>query len=193
MNASDAVRSAGEPDPEILERLLTRIARQDAAALETLYGLVAPILLAVLMRMLRRRDLAEDVLQEVFLKVWQQAGQYDQARGRSLAWLVSIARYRAIDVLRATRAIVPIGDDAIAEIPQLQTPDPADGAESLGNGSALLRCLEQIAAPQRRCIVLAYADGLTHEQISRTVGEPLGTIKSWVRRSLMSLRRCLGS
>jgi RNA polymerase sigma-70 factor (ECF subfamily) len=194
MNEQDAApRSASDPDPAILEQLLARIARQDPAALEALYRLVAPILLAVLMRMLRRRDVAEDVLQEVFLKVWQQAEQYDQRRGRSLAWLVSIARYRAIDVLRATKATVELGEDTVAATPQLQVAGPAEGADALNSGSALMRCLELIAAPQRRCIVLAYADGLTHEQISRTVGEPLGTVKSWVRRSLLSLRRCLGS
>jgi RNA polymerase sigma-70 factor (ECF subfamily) len=68
----------------------------------------------------------------------------------------------------------------------------ADAVEVLGSGAVLLRCLEQIAAPQRRCLVLAYEEGLTHSEIARVVGEPLGTVKSWVRRSLLALRRCLG-
>ena len=153
----------------------------------------APILLAVLLRMLRRRDVAEDVLQDVFVKVWQQASQYDQGRGRPLAWLVSIARYRAIDLQRAHRPTVVIDEEQAMHEPQFQVAGPAEGAEALAAGSALMRCLELIAAPQRRCIVLAYADGLTHDQIARSVGEPLGTVKSWVRRSLLSLRRCLDS
>ena len=85
-------RTAGEPDGAELEALLARCATGDRSALATLYSLAAPLLLAVLMKVLRRRDLAEDVLQDVFVKVWQQAGQFDRIRGRPLAWLVSIAR-----------------------------------------------------------------------------------------------------
>ena len=184
---------ASEPDNAELEALLVRCAAKDSTALESLYTRVAPILLAVLMRMLRRRELAEDVLHDVFIKVWQQASQFDHIRGRPLAWLVSIARYRAIDLQRGTRPTVVL-TDAEAELePQLQIDDPVEGAESLGMGSALMRCLELIAPPQRRCLVLAYEQGLTHHEIARTLGEPLGTVKSWVRRSLLSLRRCIES
>ena len=175
-------------DNAALEALLERCARQDRAAFETLYVRVAPTLLAVLMQMLRRRELAEDVLQDVFVKVWQQAGQFDAIRGRALAWLISIARYRAIDVQRRARPMLVLGEPELEGEPQLQVADPAEGG---GARSALLHCLELIAAPQRRCLVLAYGEGLTHEEIARTVGEPLGTIKSWVRRSLLALRRCL--
>jgi RNA polymerase sigma-70 factor (ECF subfamily) len=188
-----AYRLADEPQRAELEALLARCAAREAAALETLYARVAPILLAVLMRMLKRRDLAEDVLQDVFVKVWQQASQFDPARGRPLAWLVSMARYRAIDLQRAARPAVAITDVSLALEPQLQVGGPADSAEMLGTGGLLLRCLEQIAAPQRHCLVLAYQEGLTHSEIARAVGEPLGTVKSWVRRSLLALRRCLGS
>jgi RNA polymerase sigma-70 factor (ECF subfamily) len=147
-------RTSDEPDRAELEALLSRCAAGEAAALETLYARVAPILLAILMRMLKRRDLAEDVLQDVFVKVWQQASQFDPIRGRPLAWLVSMARYRAIDLQRAARPAV-----ALSEV----------------------------------SLVLAYEEGLTHSEIARVMGEPLGTVKSWVRRSLLALRRCLGS
>lgn len=186
-------RAPGEADPALLAALLARVALGEGEAFESLYALAAPVLLAVLMRMLRQRDFAEDVLQDVFVKVWQQAGQYDQSRGRPLAWLVSIARYRAIDLQRANRPTVVLDEEAAAREPQFQVAGPAEGAEAMGASSALMRCLELIAAPQRRCIILAYADGLTHDQISRSVGEPLGTVKSWVRRSLASLRKCLTS
>ena len=184
---------AVEPDNAELETLLAGCAAKDAAALESLYTRVAPILLAVRMRMLRRRELAEDVLQDVFVKVWQQAGQYDHIRGRPLAWLVSIARYRAIDMQRASRPTVVLTEAEQALEPTMRVAGPADAVENQGMGSALLRCLEEIAAPQRRCLVLAYAEGLSHGEIARSVGEPLGTVKSWVRRSLMSLRRCIES
>jgi RNA polymerase sigma-70 factor, ECF subfamily len=186
-------RPSEEPDRAELEALLSRCAAGEAAALETLYARVAPILLAILMRMLKRRDLAEDVLQDVFVKVWQQASQFDPIRGRPLAWLVSMARYRAIDLQRAARPTVALSEVSLALEPQLQVGGAADAVEVLGSGGRLLRCLEQIAAPQRRCLVLAYEEGLTHSEIARVVGEPLGTVKSWVRRSLLALRRCLGS
>lgn len=182
-----------EPDRAELEALLARCAAGEATALEALYVRVAPILLAVLMRMLKRRELAEDVLQDVFVKVWQQASQFDPIRGRPMAWLVSMARYRAIDLQRAARPAVALSEVSLALEPQFQVSGPGDAAELLGTGELLRRCLEQIAAPQRRCLVLAYEEGLTHSEIARAVGEPLGTVKSWVRRSLLALRRCLGS
>ena len=184
--------SRNEPDGAELEALLARCAAGDRAALATLYARVAPILLAVLMRILRRRDVAEDALQDVFVSVWQRARQFDPIRGRALAWLVSMARYRAIDLQRATRPAVAMNEVSALE-PQLQSEGPAESSEMLGTGASLLRCLEQIAAPQRRCLMLAYEDGLTHSEIARAVNEPLGTVKSWVRRSLVALRRCLES
>ena len=181
-----------EPDAAELEALLARCAAGDRAGLETLYARVAPILLAVLLRMLKRRDAAEDALQDVFVSVWQRARQFDPIRGRALAWLVSMARYRAIDLQRAARPALALSEVSTLE-PQLQSQGPAESSEMLGTGGLLWRCLEQIAAPQRRCLMLAYQDGLTHSEIARTVNEPLGTVKSWVRRSLIALRRCLES
>jgi RNA polymerase sigma-70 factor, ECF subfamily len=186
-------RHAGEPERAELEALLARCAAGEAPALEALYTRVAPLLLAVLMRILRRRDLAEDVLQDVFVKVWQQASQFDPIRGRPLAWLVSMARYRAIDLQRAARPLLTLSEPTVSHEPQLQVGGPGESSEVLGGGQLLRRCLEQIAPPQRRCLVLAYEEGLTHSEIARAVGEPLGTVKSWVRRSLLALRRCLGS
>ena len=184
--------SANEPDGAELEALLSRCAAGDRSALATLYARVAPILLAVLMRMLKRRDAAEDALQDVFVNVWQRARQFDPIRGRPLAWLVSMARYRAIDLQRASRPAVALSEVSALE-PQLQSEGPAERSDVLATGALLLRCLEQIAAPQRRCLMLAYEEGLTHSEIARAVNEPLGTVKSWVRRSLIALRRCLES
>jgi RNA polymerase sigma-70 factor (ECF subfamily) len=181
-----------EPDSAELEALLARCATGDRAALEALYSRVAPMLLAVLMRILKRRDAAEDVLQDVFVSVWQRARQFDPIRGRPLAWLVSMARYRAIDLQRSTRPAVALSEasTAGAELPWEASEEAND---MLGTGALLLRCLEQIAAPQRHCLLLAYQEGLSHSEIARAVNEPLGTVKSWVRRSLLALRRCLES
>jgi RNA polymerase sigma-70 factor (ECF subfamily) len=181
--------ASGGGDGAALEALLARCAAQDRGAFAQLYAQTAPLLLAVLMQMLKKRELAEDVLQDVYVKVWQQAGQFDAHRGRPLAWLTSIARYRAIDVRRGTRPMLRLSEAEVDLEPQLQVGGPADAAG--GVRAALLRCLQLIAPPQRRCLLLAYAQGLTHAEIARTVGEPLGTVKSWVRRSLLALRRCL--
>jgi RNA polymerase sigma-70 factor, ECF subfamily len=182
---------AHEPDGAELEALLARCATGERSALETLYARVAPLLLAILVRMLRRRDLAEDALQDVFVSVWQRARQFDPIRGRPLAWLISMARYRAIDLQRAARPAVALSEVDGLEVEAQE--GPLDALEMLGTGALLRRCLEQIAAPQRRCLMLAYQDGLTHSEIARAVQEPLGTVKSWVRRSLLALRRCLES
>ena len=186
-------RLRNEPDAAELEALLARCAAGEGAALETLYGRVATILLAALMRILKRRDLAEDALQDVFIRIWQRANQFDRIRGRPLAWLVSMARYRAIDLQRATRPAVALSELSPALEPQWDAGSAEDSTEALGTGALLLRCLDQIAPSQRRCLVLAYQEGLSHSEIARAVGEPLGTVKSWVRRSLLALRRCLGA
>jgi RNA polymerase sigma-70 factor, ECF subfamily len=185
-------RLVQEPDGAELEALLARCAAGDRVALEALYARVAPILLAVLLRILKRRDAAEDALQDVFVSVWQRARQFDPIRGRPLAWLVSMARYRAIDLQRAARPAVALTELSGLDT-QAQSEEPLEGGEMLGSGALLRRCLEQIAAPQRRCLMLAYEEGLTHSEIARAVNEPLGTVKSWVRRSLIALRRCLES
>jgi len=112
-------RAVHEPDGAELEMLITRCAAGDAAALETLYSRTAPILLAILMRMLKRRDAAEDALQDVFVSVWQRARQFDPIRGRPLAWLISMARYRAIDLQRASRPAVALSEVSALE-PRLQ-------------------------------------------------------------------------
>src|SRR5215468_5480471 len=117
--------SRHEPDGAELEALLARCAAGDRSALEPLYARVAPILLAVLIRMLRRRDVAEDALQDVFVSVWQRARQFDPIRGRPLAWLVSMARYRAIDLQRARRPAVALTEVSALE-PQLQSAGPGE-------------------------------------------------------------------
>lgn len=175
-----------EPDNAEIESLLARCASQEHKALEELYRQLSPFLLALLLRMLRTRDLAEDALQDVFVRVWRQAGQFEAQRGRALAWIISIARYRAIDIQRGRRDW--IGLEAVPEPSVL----PARTESSLTQRS-LERCLELLTGEQRHCLVLAYQQGLTQDVIATSLGYPLGTVKSWVRRALSSLRRCLGS
>ena len=181
---------APAPDEAAVEHLLERCADGDRAALERLYQLTSRRLFGVLLRILKRRDLAEDALQEVFVRVWQRARQFDAYRGRATAWLVSIARYHAIDVARSGRVLLSL--DAPDVEPRLEiaaAPEPTP--ESNRTRAALERCLGLLNEGQRRCVTLAFVHGLSHDEIATTVGSPLGTIKSWVRRGLLSLRQCL--
>jgi RNA polymerase sigma-70 factor, ECF subfamily len=178
-------------DDSDLERLLAACARRDSRALRALYDQTAPHLLACLMRILRRRALAEDVLQEVFVSIWQRATQYEPERGRPRAWLFSIARHRAIDVLRREKPEAALGEDLAERIPDPSGDDVTDSITGSRVTAALARCLGLLNGDQRRGIQLAFVDGLSHAEIATMTGEPLGTIKSWIRRGLLSLRQCM--
>ena len=173
-----------------LESLLDRCAAADPAALERLYELASPMLFACLVRMLRRRALAEEALQDVFVSVWQRAGQFRAARGRPMAWMMSIARYRAIDLLRHEKS-APVLVPDLPERADLQDEAKDEGLPWMTAPGLLERCLALLTDRQRNCLELAYIGGNSHEDISRLTGNPLGTVKSWIRRGLQSLRTCL--
>jgi RNA polymerase sigma-70 factor (ECF subfamily) len=179
---------------EQLERLLNRCAAADSQALQRLYDLVSPILFAAITRILRRRPLAEEALQDVFISIWQQAGEFTAARGRPMAWMMSIARYRAIDLLRRER-LAPM---LVAQPEEYRTIDPEPDSEGsaaawLPSAELMQRCLSLLSTQQAHCLELAYVNGNSHEDIARLMGSPLGTVKSWIRRALRSLRQCLES
>lgn len=177
-------------EDEALQRLLERCAAGDSAALQPLYERASPLLFACLTRMLRRRALAEEALQDVFVSIWQRAGQFAASRGRPMAWMMSIARYRAIDLLRRERS-APL---LVPELPEPAGPsaESRDEPEGWAPAAGLLeRCLKLLSDQQRSCLELAFVAGNSHEDISRLTGNPLGTVKSWIRRGLKSLRQCL--
>jgi RNA polymerase sigma-70 factor (ECF subfamily) len=176
-----------------LEDLLRRCARRDAGALGTLYARTAAQLLAILIGMLGSRAAAEDALQDVFIRIWQQAGQFDRIKGRAMAWMVAVARNRAIDLQRAARPMLLLDAAELAGAEQLRVEGPADNAEFAATHAALRRCLELLSASQRLCLLLAYQRGLTQQQIGLSIGQPLGTVKSWLRRGLQSLKAYLES
>jgi RNA polymerase sigma-70 factor (ECF subfamily) len=183
----------GDAEAAELRALLARCGSGDGAALERLYERVAPRLLGCLVRILRDRDRAEEALQDVFVQIWQRARQYEPARGQPLAWLLSMARYRAIDLVRATRPVRPFEE---GELESLATPDSADPADELAlahSTSALDRCLALLTDNQRRCLNLAFFGGLSHDEVAANIRSPLGTVKSWIRRGLESLRECMST
>jgi len=178
-------------DADRIEQLLGRCALRDERALGELHELVSSQLFGVLLRILKQRALAEEALQDVMVKVWQRADQYVTYRGRAMAWLSSIARYRAIDLLRAQKTHTSIDDapqDALAD-----DSDFTEGTTSQRLRNALGDCLGRLNTEQQRCLSLAYVEGYSQEQIALSLGSPLGTVKSWMRRGLASLKRCLES
>jgi len=177
---------------EQLLRLLGRCAAADSSALQRLYELVSPILFASLTRILRRRALAEEALQDVFVSIWQRAGQFSATRGRPMAWMMSIARYRAIDLLRHERhvpALIPDLPERLAAQPETESEERSPAW--LPPSGLLEHCLGLLTEQQKHCLELAFVGGNSHEDISRLTGSPLGTVKSWIRRGLQSLRQCL--
>jgi RNA polymerase sigma-70 factor, ECF subfamily len=173
-----------------LRELIGKVAQGDRQAFATLYDATAPQLFGVALRIIRRRDVAEEVLQESFVAVWQRAADYAPAGGAPLTWLTSIVRNRAIDQLRRNGSR---GEDRSASeetLLGLAAGDAyrADRGAELG---ALQRCLGELESQPRRAVLLAYLYGLTHEELAARLGAPMGTIKSWVRRSVERLKRCL--
>ena len=191
VGAATAPPNALDADDRV-EQLLSRCALRDERALAELYELVASQLFGILLRILKRRALAEEALQDVMVRVWQRADQYVSYRGRAMAWLSSIARYRAIDLLRAQRAHTSI-DDAPAEALADPRDDVAEATISQRLRNALGDCMGRLNQEQQRCIALAYVDGYSQDQIATAIGSPLGTVKSCMRRGLASLKRCLES
>jgi RNA polymerase sigma-70 factor (ECF subfamily) len=186
------LRDRGEEalDDAALAAWLAAVARRDGDALAVLYGQTSGRLLAVLVRLLRRREVAEEVLHDVYLRVWDRAGAYEPAKGPAMAWLIAVARNAALDHLRRHRRET-VGIDE-AELALLaETADPADLAAASVARRALRACLELLEPEPRRCLVLAYQGGLSYDEVAEFLGRPQGTVRSWIRRSLPRLRRCL--
>lgn len=169
-------------------------ARGDAAALERLYAELSPQLFGLLLRILQRRDLAEEAVQDTFVSVWRKASEYRADRGRVATWVLSIGRYRALDMLRRNRREIGMEPEDLLQASDARVAAEADAGElprSLAEYRRLRRCLDALSREQRSSVVLAYFQGHTQEEIAALMKAPLGTAKSWVRRALMSLKRCL--
>jgi RNA polymerase sigma factor (sigma-70 family) len=177
-------------DDAVLAGLLQAIARQDQAALRKLYDLTAPQLYGVILRIQRDRSGAEDVLQDVYLRVWQAAGSYTPEAGRPLPWLCAIARNRAIDVIRRKGEVQgPVREDGEDWLERLA--DPSDSEASLLSRDALRACLARLDPAHRDCVVLAYCQGYSREELAQRYERPVNTIKTWLHRALASLTGCL--
>ena len=188
-----------------LARLLSRAGLGDRAAFATLYERTSSHLLAVVLRINRDRAQAEDILQEVYVNVWRAAQGFDAAQSQPLTWLTSIARNRAIDSLRRKQtqpkfqASPPSGeasdreDDDVYDTVADDAAGPLELLSQASDARALSQCMQGLSAQQRQSVALAFFDGLSHAEVAEQLRQPLGTVKSWVRRALQSLKGCLES
>ncbi|ULQ47909.1 sigma-70 family RNA polymerase sigma factor [Flagellatimonas centrodinii] len=178
-------------ETERLVALLRATAERDVLAFRRLYEATSSHLFGLLVRMLRQRDWAEEALQDCYLKIWNRAESYAPDKGTPLAWMMTIARYRALDLLRARREHLSLDDDSGRPEPIDLEPGPADDAETQEQLHRLEDCLTELPDEQRRSVLLAYYEGYTHSELASQLSSPLGTVKSWVRRGLSRLRECL--
>ena len=171
------------------------------AAFKIVYEATSAKLLGVCLRILSDRQLAEDVLQEVFVNVWRSAASFNPGLSQAPTWLVSVARNRAIDSLRRRRTepatvsrYQPGPDeeesDVLAHLPS-DAPGPLELLSQASEERALNACMAHLSGDQQRSLALAYFEGLTHVEVAAAMGQPLGTVKSWVRRALQGLKHCL--
>ena len=179
------------PPFDPLARLLAETAVGHDRAFARLYELVSARLFAVARRIVQRDDIAEDVLQDSFLRIWRAAYQYDPAKGPAYAWLVQIVRNRALSArLRASRRE---GGQTEFDVETMASdgPDPATLTMRSDEARRVNACLGNLPVNHRRSVALVYFDGLTHQELAERLGVQLGTAKSWVRRGLAQMAKCL--
>ena len=182
---------AADPLPAQLTALLAACARRDQAALARLYELTSAKLFGVALRIVRREDWAEDVLQECYLRIWNNAQDYRAGLAAPMTWMTSIVRNRCLDWLRRPKFEVPDADGSVAEATASDRPGPLAELERSKEAAGIAHCLQGLDAKQRQAIMLAFYDGLSHAELASHLREPLGTVKTWVRRGLIRLKTCL--
>jgi RNA polymerase sigma-70 factor (ECF subfamily) len=182
-------------DSSPLQQDLARVALGDRAAFERVYQATSAHLFGVALRILARRDAAEDVLQEAFVSVWHHAGSYQAASSQPMTWLISIVRNKALDVVRSAavrhETSMPEGSDG----EELEFADERPGALALlmagAEALAIRGCMEALDASHRQSLALAYYHGMSHSEVAAHLQAPLGSVKAWVRRGLERLKKCL--
>jgi RNA polymerase sigma-70 factor (ECF subfamily) len=178
--------------PAELVQWLNAVSNGDRAAFERLYGATRAKLYGVVLRILRRHDLADEVMQEVYLKIWNSAGQFNPGVASPITWMVTIARNRAIDLVRKRRE-VSIEEEPEAMDVAADLPNPLARRELTEEVRRLMSCIDRLEPERRSLVLLAYRNGWSREQLAAKLEKPVNTIKTWLRRSLLEIRECLGS
>jgi RNA polymerase sigma-70 factor, ECF subfamily len=175
-----------------LVELLAAVAKGDAAAFEQLYAATRAKLYGVLLRILGRPELADEVMQEAYLKVWKMAVKFDPTIASPITWMVAIARNRAIDIVRK-KGELSIEDEPDALNVAAETPPPLARREMTEELKKLLACLGKLDPEKQRIVLLAYYSGWSRDQLAKKLDIPVNTIKTWLRRSLLEIRACMGT
>jgi RNA polymerase sigma-70 factor (ECF subfamily) len=173
-----------------LGALLGRVSLKDRAAFSRLYVLYSPKLFSVLLRIVRDRGESEDALQEVFVKIWQRADRFRPEEGRAETWLMAIARNHAIDVLRARKPQASAIDEAF-DLASDEV-DPETAAVNRSEGGRIDKCMQTLESDKADAVKRAYVEGLSYQELAEVYNIPLNTMRTWLRRSLLKLRECLG-
>lgn len=176
-----------------INQLIQQCAQGDRSAFSELYHLESARLLGLVAAIVRNQALAEDILHDLFMRVWTQAAKFDPDAGNGQAWLSRMARNLSLNAVRYAYREISLCDDP--ELLELDTALERLAEEpehrSKREGHSLLDCLKQLDTEQRAALVKAYVHGLTHSELAAHLGRPLGTVKAWVQRSLIKLRECM--
>ncbi|WP_368542532.1 RNA polymerase sigma factor [Enterobacter soli] len=173
-------------------KLMQAVAKGDRRAFEQLYRLTSPHLFAVALRMLRERGWAEEVLHDCFITVWNKAETYDSTLSSPITWLTHVVRNRCIDWLRSGPARQARNEEEYTEMLDITESDERNGWHDDAEADRLRHCLEHLSAEQRQSITLAYYQGMSHSDIAGWLQQPVGSVKSWIRRAIEHLRECVG-
>jgi len=173
---------------------LAKCARGEHDALHQLYVYEGARLLGVVIRIVKDRGMAEDIVHDACLNIWQRADSFDPSKGSARAWIFSVARHLALNAIRYRDREINFANDPADELAQdehFQHAYVAEEAFDWQTGQRMDSCLEQLEPERRNCVLHAYVDGLSHAEISAHTGAPLGTVKAWIKRSLLRLRECM--
>jgi RNA polymerase sigma-70 factor (ECF subfamily) len=180
-----------------LRSWLAAVARRDAAAFRSLYDAASPKLFGFALRILNKRELAEEALQESFINIWNNAASYQAGLAAPMTWMTTIVRNKAFDLLRRLDDAVEIDADTFDKdvVAALESTDatPIEALQMSGDAKALARCLSRLEGLHRQAIALAFYHELSHSEVAEQMKQPLGTIKTWIRRGLERLRNCLSA
>ena len=172
--------------------LVVQLLHRDVSAFEQLYDRHSRIVYALVLRILQQASTTEEVVQDVFLQLWRNAGQYQSARGPFVPWLLTLARNRALDHLRLKSERQRRREDQAEELPAIaQAPEYEKALDEKRRAERVRSLIGTLSAPQKKAIEMAYFEGLSHSEIANALHEPLGTVKSWIRNGLLRLKEGL--
>ena len=174
-----------------LAELLRRVADGDAKAFRALFQATSAKLYGVVFRILRRKDLADEVVQEAYLRIWRRASSFNPQAGSPITWMAVIARNLALDEVRRVQPVSMEDRPDVLDMPDAFI-DPLQARDKAETWARLMACLDGIEKDRREMVLLAYHHGLSREELAAKFGAPIATVKTWLRRSLLQLRACLG-